>query len=284
MAAPRFKKRKIRAIWLGKALEEIRLEAGLTARDAAAHLSRDPSSISRMEDGRIPVSEDILNGYLDMCGITDTHKRADLATIRRDAAQSGWWDGYSGDVASTLMDRAWIESKAVQIKAFDITYFPGLLQTPDYAEALMRAGTPTPLSDEEIARWSEVRMTRQHIVTGHKPVKLRCIIDEKLLTRAAGGAETMRAQLDYLVTCSDRPNIEIRILGSDSCFGISGSFEVLTLVDPYPEVAYVATPAGDICVEGDSVDYMTQAYDRLLGASMSAAASKKLIIAERDKL
>lgn len=278
------KKPKIRAIWLGKALAEIRTDADLTAKEVAAYVQRDASMISRMEDGLVPVSEEVLNGYMEMCGITDPHKRADLATIRRDAAQSGWWDGYKGDVVNTLMDRAWIESKATLIRAFDITYFPGLLQTPEYAEAIMRAGNPSPPSDVEIERWREVRMTRQHIVTKHQPARLHCIIDAQLLGRVAGDAAVMKAQLDYLAAASERPNIEIRILPSDKCFGISGPFEVFELVEPYPEVAYVATPAGDICVEADPVDYLARAYDRLRDASLNPAASKELIIAERDKL
>ncbi|GIG70936.1 helix-turn-helix domain-containing protein [Phytomonospora endophytica] len=283
MADKRFQKRTLRGIWLGKALEEIRVEAGLTARDAAAHIRRDPSSVSRMEDGRIPVSEEVLDGYLDMCGITDPHRRADLATIRRDAAQSGWWDGYKGDVVATLMDRAWIESKAVSIRSLEMNSLPGLLQTPAYAEGVMRLVDPSS-SDVDIARWLEVRMTRQHILTRHDPIGLVSVIDESLLQRVVSERVVMKAQLDYLLEASERQNVELRVLPSSAHAGVTGSFEVFDLMDPYPEVAYVGTPAGDICVEGPTVEVLSRAYDRFLAASLDPAASRGLIIAERDNL
>lgn len=273
----------IRVIWLGQALRDIRDTAGLKQKDAGAHLGRDGSSITRMESGEIPVSEEILDKWMEMCGITDPHKRADLETIRRDAAQSGWWDGYGGDVAPDLMDRAWMESKATNINAFDITYLPGLLQTPEYAEAVMRKADPdTP--DAEIARWMEVRMTRQHILTRYHPTPFHCVIDECLLTRQAGGPEIMRAQLNHLIDTSKRDHIEIRILPGGAYQGNSGSFEVFDLEPPYPHVGHVATPVGDLCVEGTKVDKLVRAYDRLKNASLNPKASRALIIAERDKL
>ena len=277
------KKPRIRAIGLGKRLQEIRSRAGVAGKDVAAHVYRDPSSISRIEDGLIPVSEPILEGYMEMCGVTDPHERADLMTIRRDAAQAGWWDGYKSDVASSLMDRAWIESKAESIRAVDVTYLPGLLQTPAYAKAVMQTidhGFP----ESDVARWLELRMTRQHVITRHQPVQFQGVIDAYLFRRVAGSSEVMREQLDYLIQASTRPNVELRVLPGGAFHGVAGAFEIFDLQDPYPEVAYVATPAGDLCVEGDDVERLTQRYDRLLNVALDVTASRELIIAERDKL
>lgn len=277
------KKPRIRAIWLGKKLQELRSRAGVAGKDVAAHVYRDPSSISRIEDGLIPVSEAILEGYMEMCGVTDPHERADLMVIRRDAAQSGWWDGYKSDVASSLMDRAWIESKAESIRTVEVTCLPGLLQTPAYAQAVMRTidyGFP----EADLARWLELRMTRQHVITRHQPVQFQVLIDEYVLKRVAGGTDVMREQLNYLAEAGSKSNIEIRVLPGGVFHEVTGAFEIFDLQDPYPEVAYVATPAGDLCVEGDDVEKLTQRYDRLLDAALDPVASKELIIAERDKL
>lgn len=274
---------RIRAIWLGKALQDLRAEAGILAKDVAAHVYRDPGTISRIEDGLIPVTEPILNGYLEICGITDPHRRADLTVICRDAAQSGWWDGYTSDVASNLMDRTWLESKAISISALDVSHMPGLLQTAAYAEHVMRIVEPWS-SDADVARFMELRMTRQHILARFKPAEFLSIIEQGVLTRTVGDAAIMREQLDSLLAAADRPNIEIRVLPSDSFVGVTGSFEVFDLAPPYPEVAYVGTTSGDICVEGDAVDKLARAYDRFLDASLDAEASKAMIIAERDKL
>ena len=279
----RTKRSTIRAIWLGEALRQLRDEARLTAREAGAHLGRDASSITRMEYGEIPVSAEILDSFMDMCGISDPYRRTDLQMIRRDAAQPGWWDGYRSDVAPSLMDRAWVESKAKQVRAFDMAHMPGLLQTPEYAEAVMRA-VDVRATDEEISRWLEVRMTRQHVLSKHQPTQLRCVVDQSLLTRITGGPSVMKGQLDHLATMGKRQNIVVRVLPSGEYVGATGSFEVFTLADPYPVIGHVATPVGDVCVEGDSVGELSNAYDRLWRACLSRKASDALIRNERSKL
>src|SRR5690606_27521940 len=125
----------------------------------------------------------------------------------------------------TLMDRAWMESKACGIRTFDITYLPGLLQLPEYAEALMTAKHPE-LPKSEIQRWIDMRMQRQHVITKHRPTSLHCVIDEQLLHRTAGSPKTMKEQIDYLVEASSRPNITIQVLPSNQCTGLEGSFEL----------------------------------------------------------
>lgn len=281
MPAP--KRPKIRAVWLGQALKEIREAKKLTAKYVGAHVGKDASTISRIESGEQPISEEVLESFLDICEMHDSHRRSDLRIIRRDAAQGGWWDGYRKDVAPSLMDRAWMESKAITIRAFDITYIPGLLQLPEFAGSLMRAGLPS-TPNHEIQRWVDMRMQRQHIITKHRPVKFHSIIDEQLLRRRVGTTETMREQLDYLVEASQRPNVEIRLLPADRCIGVAGSFVLFDLIDPYPAVASVATPAGDLVVEGDDLEGPTQAYDRLLQDSLEPEVSRQRIIAERDQL
>ncbi|GLZ80525.1 transcriptional regulator [Actinorhabdospora filicis] len=277
------KQPRIRAIWLGRALQELRIEAGVVAKDVATHIYRDQGTVSRIEDGQIPVTEAILNGYFEICGVTDPHRRADLTVICRDAAQSGWWDGYKSDVAGILMDRTWLESKAISISNLDVNQVPGLLQTAEYAELLMRSVEPW-RGDADVARFVELRMTRQHVLSRYKPVEFQTIIEQAVLTRSVGGVAVMREQLDRLLVESERSNIEIRVLPSDKYVGITGSFEVFELAAPYPEIAYIGTPSGDICVEGEAVDRLAGAYDRLLDASLDAEASRALIMAERDKL
>lgn len=277
------KVKKLRAVWLGQALKEIRSQTKLTTKQVGDHIGKDSSVVSRMESGEIPVSKQALEGILEVCEMTDPRRTRELEIIRDDAVQGGWWDGYRKDIAATLMDRAWMESKAVSIRSLEAMVLPGLLQLPEYAEDLMRTSNPD-RSDTDISRWMDMRMQRQHVITKHRPVAFHSILDEQLLRRVSGSAEVMKEQLDYLAEVSQRPNITIRILRSDRCTGVSGSYELFELVDPYPEVAYVATPAGDLCVEGDELARMTQAYDRLQEASLNPEESRELIILERDKL
>lgn len=273
----------IRAVWLGAQLREMREKVKLTVRDVGRHVGKGGSTISRMETAQYPVTEKDVNGYLDMCGITDPHRRTDLLTICRDVAQRGWWNGYSSDVASNLMDIAWMESKATAINSVDMTFLPGLVQVPEYAETLMRAKNPD-ASDAEINRWVDMRMKRQHILTQHKPVMLSCIIAEQLLRTPVGDPDDWKQQLSYLVEVSARPNVEVRVLPTETCTGLEGPFQVFSLVEPYPTVALVATSAGDICVEGRPVGQLAGGYDRLQVKCHDPKASSKLITTVKDKL
>ena len=273
----------IRAVWLGQELRKLRESKKISMREAAGYLGKVQPSLSRMETGQYPVREDEVIAYLDICGVKDPHKRTDLLTMCRGVGQRGWWDGYDGDVAGTLMDRLWIEARATEIKGCDLTYVPGLLQTPEYTTELIRVVNPKP-SDHALTRWVEVRMTRQHILTRHHPTLFHCLIDEPVIRRLPGNAEVRRGQLDYLAEVGLRQNIEIRIIPDSVCHGVNGPFEVMTLAAPYPRVGYVATSAGDICVEGEAVEQLSRSYDRLLRVSLEPEASRELIISERNKL
>lgn len=273
----------IRAIWLGQRLKELRDQAGLTVRDACTFLKKVPSTISRMEGGTYPVTETDVDGYLDMCGVNDPHKRTDLRTICIDVAQRGWWDGYTGDVAAVLMDRAWMESKAVKIRSFEPLVIPGLIQVPPYAAALMRAKNPA-VPDLSVSRWVDMRMKRQHALTQHAPVRFEAIVDEHVLSCPVGDGETMRQQFDHLLKMIKMDNVELRILPSGTCTGLEGAFEVFDLQSPYPKVAYAMTTAGDICLEGQPVEELSAAYDRLLKSCLTPTATRELINKKREKL
>lgn len=275
----------IRAVWLGQELLKLRNEAGHSVRQMASILRTHPPTISKMENGIFPAGREDVENYLRVCGVQDEKRRHDLFTICRDAAQTGWWDGYRNDVAGVLMDSIWLESKATAIRMYTPMVIPGLLQTPAYAQAVMRK-VDSDSTEEEITRWLEVRMTRQLIVTRHDPIRLQVILDETVLRRAAAEHEVAIKQLDYLAEAATRSHIEIRVLpfGSGVHASPGGGFEIHTLEDPYPEVGLVPTPGGDLCVEGDQVDQLERAYDRLLDVTLDTAASREFIIAERDKL
>ncbi|WP_285662115.1 helix-turn-helix domain-containing protein [Actinorhabdospora filicis] len=275
----------IRAIWLGQELRSLRMNAGLSARGAGTYLSRDATTVTRMELGEVHITDAMLQAFFEMCGLKDPHRRADLEFIHKDVAQAGWWDGYRGEIASTLMDRAWIEDRSTTIASFEPILAPGLLQTREYAEIVIRA-LDADAPDEQIERWVDVRMNRQAVVMGHRPLRFDGIIDHSALTRRIGGAEVMARQLDHLVMALERPNIQLRVLPVDVAAhaGLSGAFAVYTMVRPYPVVGFADTSAGELCVEGEAVDRLVRSYDRLLEACLDVQASRELIIAERNKL
>jgi transcriptional regulator with XRE-family HTH domain len=260
----------LRAQLLGEQLRELREEARLTLKAVAEYVQRDPSTVSRFESGVLPARIPEVLAYLDLCGVDDPRRRDALRRLSQDVFQKGWWDGYVDDVAGSLVDRIWLESRASAIHIFDVVVLPGLLQTRDYAETVIRAADPD-APDEQIQRWVEVRMTRQQLLTKAEPVQLTAILDEAVLRRAVGGTAAMRTQLDHLISVAAKPNIEIMVLPAAAGAHASpdGAFAIFEMPEPYPDVGYLETAAGEVCVEAADVERLATAYDLLRGMALA---------------
>jgi transcriptional regulator with XRE-family HTH domain len=254
----------LRAQLLGQKLRELREEHQLTLKEVAEYLQRDASTISRFESGILPARVPDVLAYLDLCGVDDARRRDALKRLSQDVFQKGWWDGYTDEVAGTLIDRIWLESRALEIRAFETVVLPGLLQTREYAETVIRADDPD-ASDTQIDRWIEIRLTRQQLLDRPEPVRLTAIIDESALRRRVGGNATMRAQLDRLIEAATRPTVELMVVpatvGAHASPG--GSFEIFHMPEPYSDVGYVLTPAGEIYVEATGAERLATRYHRL---------------------
>jgi len=268
----------LRAQLLGQQLRVLREEARLTLKEVAEYVQRDASTVSRFESGILPARVPEVLAYLDLCGIDDPRRREALKRLSQDVFQKGWWDGYGGDVAGSLVDRIWLESRAREIRTFQTIVVPGLLQTREYAETIIRAADPD-ASDEQIRRWVEVRLNRQRLLAQPRPVRLVALLDEAVLRRKVGGAAVMRAQLEHLVQCASRPTVDLLVLPAESGAHGSpdGSFEVLEMPEPYPVIGYAQTPAGEIYVEAAGAERMVATYDQLSGMALKCLESKDVI-------
>lgn len=268
----------LRAQWLGQQLREMRERARMTLKEAGDFINRNPSTVSRMEAGIIPPRVPEVLAYLDMCGIDDARRRADLKTMAQDAWQKGWWEGFAADVAGSLIDWVWLESRAREIRSFETAVLPGLLQTREYAEALIRAAH-TGATKEQITRFVDLRMTRQRRLEEPEPVKLSTIIEEGALRRLVGGPEVMKAQLAHLRTMAGWPNIEILILPATAGAHASpnGSFDVFRMRRPYPYTGCISTAAGSLVVEGEKAEKLVGTYDRLRCAALENGAVQRFL-------
>jgi hypothetical protein len=149
---------------------------------------------------------------------------------------------------------------------------PGLLQTRECAETLIRNSATADTPEEQIERMIELRMTRQQILRGDEPVGFGAVVDESVLRRVIGGPKVMHAQLARLLEAAEQPNVEVRVLplrrGQHA--GLDGSFWLYEMPDPYPDVAYVDYLTGALYVEEDAaVDRFRQAYDQLSAMALN---------------
>jgi hypothetical protein len=269
----------LRAQWLGQQLREMREGAGLTLKDVGNYIQRNGSTVSRMESGMLPARVPEVLTYLDLCGIDDPKRRSDLKGMAEDVWRKGWWDGFTADVVGSLIDWIWLESRAIGVKAFQVGVVPGLLQTKGYAEALIRTEQPD-ATEEQVARFVEVRLARQARVIGTDALQLSAVIDEGALRRLVGGRSVMRAQINKLAELARLPNIELAVLPAENGAHASpdGGFDLLTMSRPYPMVAGISTAAGNLVIEGAEVGALSRKYDRLCGAALRDDAADAFLL------
>lgn len=268
----------LRARWLGDYLRELREAAKLTLRDAGAYLQRDASTVSRFETALYPPRMPDVLALLDLYGVSDERKRDGLVKLSRDVWQRGWFDSYADDAGQVVIDYAFCEERATQIRSFDPNVVPGSLQTPEYANAVIRAADPT-ASDTQVERWLELRMKRQEVLSRPDPLRLSVVLDEAVLRRCVGGRSVMRSQLDHLVGVAARPSITLRVLpfAVGAHASPEGQFGIFEMSEPYPDVAYMDTRAGGIYVEADEVGDYTLAFDRLVKDALGPRRSVECI-------
>ncbi|WP_326635853.1 helix-turn-helix domain-containing protein [Streptosporangium sp. NBC_01755] len=274
----------LRSQWLGKQLRELREAANLTLKETGEFLQRDGSTVSRFEAGLYPARTPDVIALLDLYGVTGEQRREGLIRLSRDVWQSGWWDNYSEDLSLNIVDYAWLESRAQRIRSFDAFVIPGLLQTREYMNAMIRAEEPT-ADPEQVDRWIRFRQTRQQVLTVENAPNLIAVLDEATLRRRVGGSEIMCDQLAQLVASANQTNIEIRVLPLTAGAHASpdGAFRIFELPGPYPAVAYVPSPAGAIYVEAGAADRLTSKFDRICNDSLSPKRSIELITAIAEK-
>ena len=277
----------LRAQWLGQQLRALRESAGMTLKQAGDYLQRDPSMVSRFESAVYPIRRGDVLALLDLYGVSEERTRDGLLRLSEDVWRKGWWDGYANTVDRQYIDMPWLEARAERLRTYEAILVPGLLQTREYAETLIRNMATADTPEVQIGKMIELRMTRQQMLGGDAPISFAAVVDESVLRRVIGGPEVMRGQLGRLREVAEQPNVEVRVLPLRRCAhaGLDGSFWLFEMPDPYPDVAYVDTLGGAVYVEEDTaVDRFRQAYHQLSAMALGGTESAALIVAAAKEL
>lgn len=272
----------LRTKWLGGHLKRLRDENGMTLAEVAEYLRRDMSQVSRFENGVVPVPQQDLESLLDLYGIAEEGFRTALLKLRAESSSPAWWDAFGAYAEADLIDMAWAESLAEGIRTFSAVTIDGLLQTPEYARAVMRAVDPDG-PDEQIRRWVDLRIMRQAVLSR---AQLSAIILEGVVRQQVGGKAIMAAQIRHLVAQASRPNVEIRLLpfAGGAHAGPEGAFRIYDMPDPLSEVVCVDGPAGVLYLEPPRSERLVGRYARLLDSALEPADSVERIAAIADEL
>jgi len=230
--SPRSTGPTVQRLVLGGHLRRLREEAGMTTERAAASIRGSHSKISRMEHGRVGFKERDIADLLTLYGVGSGEEREALLNLAREASTPGWWQGYADILPHWVEPYFGLEAAASFIREYELQMVPGLLQTEDYARGVIRLGNL--LSDEEVDRRTQARVSRQHILSRDNPPRLWAVLDEGALSRIIGGRDVMRAQLRHLIEMCEHPAVTLQILpfsaGAHRAMG--GPFTILRYTEP----------------------------------------------------
>ncbi|TDT93335.1 helix-turn-helix protein [Streptomyces sp. 846.5] len=266
---------------LGSELRRLRDLAGLRLEDVAKVLECSTSKISRIETGQGLAKALELRAMLDLYGVTDEDARLVITDIHRRASESGWWeqDEYESVLPSGLGVYVGLEYDARLVQTWELSWVTGLLQTPDYARAVMSSSRIG--QSDEVDRLVNVRIERQKRLTASSdPLELWAVMDESVFRRPIGGPETMRNQIGHILELAKLPNVNVQIcpLSKGMHPGLRGSFSILEFGPADPRVVYVEAPSGNLFVERDSqVRAFSTSYSALLANALDPEESAALL-------
>lgn len=268
----------VRRILLGSQLRRLRESRGVTREAAGYSIRASESKISRMELGRVSFKARDVEDLLTLYGVTDDVEREPLLGLARDSNRAGWWHSYSDVLPGWFQTYVGLEGAASHINTYEVQFVHGLLQTEDYAHAVVAAGHKTGLPDEEIDRRVALRLERQKLLLAEDASQFLCVLDEAALRRPFGSRAVMDAQLQHLAEISERPNVTLQVvpfeLGGHAAE--SGAFTLLRFPESdLPDVVYLEQLTSALYVDKrDEVERYDQVLARLVEFSYSPARTR----------
>ena len=262
----------IRRRRLGAELRRRREAAGVTIDGVAERLECSASKISRIETGHTSATPRDVRDMLEIYGVLGA-ECDELVQIAREARQKGWWHPYS-----TVLTGAYVglEAAAQSVRAYEQQVVPGILQTEEYAKAMIKAARPD-ITADEVDRRVRVRLGRQSLLNQDDPIELWVVLDEAVVSRPVGGDGVMRAQLERLVEASDLPNVTLQILPFEAGghAGMDGTFAILDFPEPSdPDVVYAENATGGLFLEkSDELRKYQFIFDHIRAAALGPEES-----------
>jgi transcriptional regulator with XRE-family HTH domain len=261
---------------LAAELRRLRKRAELRPEQAAAALGWSRPKLVKFETARnAPTAADVA-AMLELYGAPEAYRTA-LVQLSRDVRKRGWWTAYDDVLPSSYAE---LEDDATEIRSWQVQEIPALLQTDEYALAVIRLINPEEGEASHLRRL-QARLARRAVLTRRSAPTLRAVLDESALRRPIGGPDAMRRQLIALLDSMERPHVHIQVAptaGGDFP-GIDGSFVVLSFGGPIAlDVAYLKGVAGHIYVEDiEQVRRCGRKFDRISEAALPETESASLI-------
>jgi transcriptional regulator with XRE-family HTH domain len=256
----------IRSRELGDGLRQAMEQAGLTGKQAAQMLSWSPSFVSLLLSGKRGASEVDIAAFLGVCRVKGP-ERDRLLALCREQDNPGWLQQHGSRLPKQLVTLIDHENKAVAISEFEVVGVPGLLQTGEYARAVISrvVNVPPDEVDDRVA----ARLARQSLFSRDRPARFTFYLHESVLRLPVGGPGVMAEQLRHLQRMSTRSYLTLWVvpvaLGAHAA--MTGAFRLMEFAEFKP-VAYLESETSSLFLEKPEE---IQAYRRILGALADTA-------------
>jgi len=265
-------------------LRQLREERGLSGVEVAKALGMSPSKISRLETGSRGLNSDDVAALLGHYNAPEALRQQILDQVRK-SVERGWWQSQGMGLPELWQTMINFESSATRIQNYEAIVIPGLLQTDEYTEAIIRSINKT-LSKSELTNLVASRRARQAVL-GRRELQFLAVLDESALRRPIAESGVMRRQLRHLVDSGERPNVTVRVvpLQAGPHAGLRGPFAIMDFAEE-PSLVYIENQSTSMFLdEKEDIAAYRVALGNILNEALDPTESAELIknLAEEHK-
>ncbi|MEO3787147.1 helix-turn-helix transcriptional regulator [Actinocorallia sp. B10E7] len=262
---------------LGSQLRRLREARGISRAEAGYAIRGSESKISRLELGRVGSKSRDIKDLLALYGVTDDVQVTEIMKLAAAANRPGWWQAYNDLLPAWLATYLGLEEAASRLRSYCVQFVPELLQTEEYARALLASAHPR-ATPEELDRRVAITLRRQRAFFRPGGPRLWAVLDEAVLHRTVGDPGIHRRQLQHLLTLKG-VTLQVLPFSAGEHPAQSGGFSLLRFPQPeLGDIVYVQSLAGSTHHEKrEEVDVHLQAMEYLCVAARTPERSAELI-------
>ncbi|WP_431042514.1 helix-turn-helix domain-containing protein [Streptomyces sp. P1-3] len=275
-------KRQIPTVRLRRLAAELRRLRGaseLTREDVTERTGINTVTLYRIETARVRPQRRTLLALLDLYEVHASHRDEVLALLQG-AKEQGWLRPYHSELPEQYTAYISFESEAWEVRNYESLFIPGVLQTGDYARAVIK-GTLPMATVEAVEQRVQARVERKAVLAKKEPLRVWAIMDEAALHRTVGGPKVMREQMEHLAQVTGEPHVTLQVIpfSAGAHAGMPGSFVLMGFADKEdPELVYLDSMAGDLFLEAEiDVRRYGVMFDNLRAQALSPDDTLRLI-------
>jgi transcriptional regulator with XRE-family HTH domain len=281
--SPLVQRRRLRA-----ELKKARQVSGLTQDQVAGEMDWSLSKIIRIESASSGISVTDLKALLQLYGVKEPEQVDSLVALARAARERSWWSAYHDVAPPSLLQLIEYESAAHVVRQFETLFIPGILQTEDYASAVIENYYDERPGSVQLRALVDLRIRREELFDAENRPSFHFILDEAAVRRLVGGSSVMRHQLRQLIEVASKPHITIEVIPFSAGLhpGMKGPFEIIEFADPSDrDIVFLESPRGDI-ISDDSEETLKyrEAFEGLGKASLGPRDSLTRIAKIADEM